>query len=303
MVDSGLQQSAITRPASATSRPPRPCKRLGQHFLVDRHVVRNILKVAEVRPHDTVFEIGPGRGALTQALCERAAKVIAVELDRRLVHYLSAVRVNDRLALHHGDALDFPYETLPMGTVVIANLPYNVSTPLLFRLLRHRDRLHRLVLTLQDEVVTRIVAQPGSRDYGVLSVMSQSHADPRKAFTVPARCFRPVPAVDSAVVHLTSRSRRHPDERFDRTLIKIVRGAFAHRRKTVLNSYRDAGWDPPMIQRALEQTHVDPRRRAETITVQEFTALATAVSSHFASRATSCGTPDDSETETPPSVD
>ena len=283
--------------------PPPPHKRLGQHFLVDRHVVRKILKVAEVRPQDTIFEIGPGRGALTQLLCERAAHVIAVELDLRLVHYLSALRVNDRLELHHGDALEFPYDTLPMGTVVIANLPYNVSTPLLFRLLRHRDRLHRLVLTLQDEVVTRIVAQPGSRDYGVLSVMSQYHAEARKAFTVPGRCFRPVPVVDSAVVHLTSRSRRRPDEQFDRTLMKIVRGAFAHRRKTVMNSYRDAGWNQPVIQQALECTHIDPRRRAETITVQEFTALAKAVSSHLASRATSCGTPNDSETETPTSVD
>ena len=303
MVDSGLKQSVITRPTSAMPPPPPPHKRLGQHFLVDRHVVRNILKVAEVRPQDTVFEIGPGRGALTQALCERAAHVIAVELDLRLVRYLSALRVNDRLELHHGDALKFPYDVLPVGTVVIANLPYNVSTPLLFRLLRHRDRLPRLVLTLQDEVVTRIVAQPGSRDYGVLSVMSQYHAEPRKAFTVPASCFRPVPAVDSAVVHFTSRSRRRPDERFDRTVMQIVRGAFAHRRKTVMNSYRDAGWDPPVIQQALEQTHIDPRRRAETITVQEFTALAKAVSSHVASRATSCGTPDDSEPETPVSVD
>ena len=303
MVDSGLKQSAITNSTSTMPSPPPPHKRLGQHFLVDRHVVRKILKVAEVRPQDTVFEIGPGRGALTQVLCERAAHVIAVELDLRLVRYLSAVRVNDRLELHHGDALTFPYDVLPMGTVVIANLPYHVSTPLLFRLLRHRDRLHRLVLTLQDEVVTRIVAQPGSRDYGVLSVMSQYHAEPRKAFTVPGRCFRPVPVVDSAVVHFTSRSRRRPDEQFDRTLMKIVRGAFAHRRKTVMNSYRDAGWDRSMIQRALEQTRIDPRRRAETITVEEFTALAKAVSSRLASRATSCGTPDDSETETPPSVD
>lgn len=258
---------------------PRPRKRLGQHFLIDPNIVRKILKVAALRPEDVVFEIGPGRGALTHALCERVARVIAVELDRCLFDYLAETCAqHDSLELHHGDAMDFPYDTLPGGTVVIANLPYYVSTPLVFRLLEERDRIDRMVLMLQREVAERMVAEPGSRDYGLLSVVTQYLTKPRKAFVVPASCFRPVPQVDSAVVCLTGRvGRNSTDARFDDVFIKVVRSAFAHRRKTLINSCREEGWDDPVIRRALDHAQVDPRRRAETLTVREFTALAHAV--------------------------
>ena len=256
--------------------PPRPRKRLGQHFLIDPNITRKILKVAALRPEDVVFEIGPGRGALTQVLCERVSRVIAVELDRHLFEYLAQTCAqHDALELHHGDALEFPYETLPGGTVVIANLPYYMATPLLFRLLQERDRIDRMVLMLQREVAERMIAGPGSRDYGLLSVVTQYQTKPRKAFIVPASCFRPVPQVDSAVVCLTGRTDRNPtDARFDAVFLKVVRGAFAHRRKTLINSYREEGWEEPLMRQALEQTRIDPRRRAETLTVQEFIALA-----------------------------
>ncbi len=255
---------------------PRPRKRLGQNFLVDPNMVRKILKVAALRPQDVVFEIGPGRGALTQLLCERVSKVIAVELDLQLFNYLAQIRGQDNvLELHHGDALEFPCDTLPRGTVVIANLPYYVSTPLLFRLLQERGRIDRMVLMLQREVAERIIARPGSRDYGVLSVVSQYYTKPRKAFVVPASCFRPVPRVDSAVLCLARLSEQQiVDARFDQAFLKVVRSAFAHRRKTLLNSCREEGWEEPLIQRALERIHIDPRRRAETLTVREFIALA-----------------------------
>ena len=258
---------------------PRPRKRLGQNFLIDPNIVRKILKVAALRPEDVVFEIGPGRGALTHVLCERVSRVIAVELDRHLFEYLSQTCAqHDRLELHHGDALDFPYDTLPGGTVVIANLPYYVSTPLVFRLLQERDRIDRMVLMLQREVAERMIAEPGSRDYGLLSVVTQYLTKPRKAFVVPASCFRPVPQVDSAVVCLTGRTARNPDDaRFDDVFMKVVRGAFAHRRKTLINSCREEGWEEPVIRRALDRTRIDPRRRAETLTVREFIVLAHAV--------------------------
>ena len=258
---------------------PRPQKRLGQHFLIDPNIVRKILKVAALRPEDVVFEIGPGRGALTQVLCKRVSKVIAVELDRHLVEYLSQTCAQcDVLELHHGDALAFAYDTLPGGTVVIANLPYYVSTPLVFRLLQERDRIARMVLMLQREVAERMIAEPGSRDYGLLSVVTQYHTKPRKAFVVPASCFRPVPQVDSAVVCLAGRAGRTPaDARFDDVFMKVVRDAFAHRRKTLINSCREEGWEEPVIRRGSEQTRVDPRRRAETLTVREFITLAHAV--------------------------
>ena len=255
---------------------PRPRKRLGQHFLIDPNITRKMLKVAALRPEDVVFEIGPGRGALTQVLCERVSRVIAVELDRHLFDYLGQTCAqHDALELHHGDALAFPYDTLPGGTVVMANLPYYMATPLLFRLLQERDRIDRMVLMLQREVAERMIAEPGSRDYGLLSVVIQYHTKPRKAFLVPASCFRPVPQVDSAVVCLAGRpDRPPPDARFDAVFMKVVRGAFAHRRKTLINSYREEGWEEPLMRRALEQTRIDPRRRAETLTVQEFIALA-----------------------------
>lgn len=258
---------------------PRPRKRLGQHFLIDPNIVRKILKVAALRPEDVVFEIGPGRGALTHALCERVARVIAVEIDGLLVEYLTQTCAQpDALELHHGDALAFPYATLPAGTVVIGNLPYYVSTPLVFRLLEDRDRIDRMVLMLQREVTERMIAAPGSRDYGLLSVVTQYLTKPRKAFVVPASCFRPIPRVDSAVVCLSGRTARPPDDaRFDEVFMQVVRGAFAHRRKTLINSCREEGWEDPVIRRALEATNIDPRRRAETLTVREFIALAHAV--------------------------
>lgn len=258
---------------------PRPRKRLGQHFLIDPNIVRKILKVAALNPEDVVFEIGPGRGALTHALCERVARVIAVEIDRLLVEYLAQTCAQqDALELHHGDALAFPYDTLPTGTVVIANLPYYVSTPLVFRLLEERDRIDRMVLMLQREVAERMIAAPGSRDYGLLSVVTQYLTNPSKAFVVPASCFRPVPQVDSAVVCLSGRASGSPDDaRFEEVFMKVVRSAFAHRRKTLINSCREEGWEEPVLRRALEETKIDPRRRAETLTVKEFIALAQAV--------------------------
>jgi len=258
--------------------PPHPRKRLGQHFLIDQNIVRKIVSVAALQPHEVVFEIGPGRGALTRVLCERAAKVIAVEIDRSLARYLAATQANNTaLELHHGDALEFACDTLPNGTVVIANLPYSVSIPLIFRLLQERHRISRMVLMVQREVAERMTATPGSRHYGVLSVMSRYYAEPRKAFAVPAGCFRPVPDVDSAVVTLVSRPDPHGDGHVDRVFTQIVRGAFAHRRKTLVNSWRDEGWDQTMVRQILEQAGIDPRRRAETLAVQEFMTLAHSV--------------------------
>ena len=264
-------------PAPLPPLPP-PRKHLGQHFLIDQNIVRKLVAVAALQPHDVVFEIGPGRGALTRVLCERVAKVIAVEIDRQLVRYLSAVLANDAaLELHHGDAMTFACDALPRGTVVVANVPYSVSTPLLFRLLRERDRISRMVLMLQREVAARVIAAPGSRTYGVLSVMSQYYAEPRKAFAVSASCFRPVPDVDSMVVSFVNRPDPRGDEGFDRVFTQIVRSAFAHRRKTLMNSWREEGWDQTMMQGILDHAGIDPRRRAETLGVQEFMTLAQAV--------------------------
>jgi 16S rRNA (adenine1518-N6/adenine1519-N6)-dimethyltransferase len=267
-----------------TPSPPPPLKRLGQHFLIDPNIVRKILHEAAIRPEETVLEIGPGRGVLTGPLCGLASRVIAVELDKKLAAYLEQVCLHPNLDLRVGDALDFPFETLPSGTVVVANLPYYVSTPLLFQLFERRSRIHRMVVMLQLEVAKRLAAKPGSSDYGALSVLSQYRAESRVAFKVPASCFRPRPDVESAVVTLSLFSTEQEDEAFSQFFTQTVRAAFAHRRKTMVNSFREAGYLMPIIQDALGAADIDPKRRAETMTVQEFIALTQALRRHILSQ-------------------
>jgi len=256
-----------------TPSPPPPLKRLGQNFLIDPNIVRKILHEAAIRPEETVFEIGPGRGVLTEPLCGVASQVIAVEIDKKLAAHLSSTCHQSNLDLHTGDALEFNYHSLPPGTVVVANLPYYVSTPLLFQLLEHRSRISRMVVMLQLEVAKRLAAKPGSRDYGSLSVLTQYCADSRVAFKVPATCFRPRPDVASAVVSLTIHPGAQENDSFDRDFMNTVRAAFAHRRKTLVNSFRDSGWPTSTIHDALGSVNIDPTRRAETIALQEFIDL------------------------------
>ncbi|CAE6701354.1 MAG: ribosomal RNA small subunit methyltransferase A [Nitrospira sp.] len=260
----------------APSLPPA-LKRLGQNFLIDPNIVRKIVSLAALRPEDTVLEIGPGRGALTAGLCAEAGRVIAVEIDPQLQPHLQETLGHCRnLDLRIGDALAFPFGTLPPHTVVVANLPYYVSTPILFALLDARARLDRLVLMLQTEVALRLAAKPDSEDYGVLSVLAQEAAEVELAFRVSPNCFRPRPTVGSAVVRLTIKARDEVDpvryERFRR----LVRAAFAHRRKTLVNSLRDEGYPSERISSALQAVGVPLQARAETLTLDHYRALAAA---------------------------
>ncbi len=258
---------------------PRPRKSLGQHFLTDPNIVRKILTLADVRPDETVLEIGPGRGALTGLLCRTAKTVIAVEIDRRVGDYLVQHLPDCRnLDLRIGDALEFPYDTVPAGTVVVANLPYNISTPILFKLLEARSRFDRMILMLQTEVARRLVAKPGGKTYGSLSVGVQRWTEARLAFTVSPRCFQPPPEVGSAVVKLAVRRDRLQEPAADAHFLRIVRAAFSHRRKTLANSLRDAGLDTSLISRGLTEAGIDGTRRAETLSPDEFVTLARALS-------------------------
>jgi 16S rRNA (adenine1518-N6/adenine1519-N6)-dimethyltransferase len=260
------------------SAPIRPRKALGQHFLIDPNITRKILALARIGPDDTVLEIGPGRGALTGALCRAARQVIAIELDASLGACLRRTLGEPaNLDLRFGDALTFPYDTLPMGTVVVSNLPYYVSTPLLFTLLEHRRRFDRLVLMLQTEVARRLVAGPSTKAYGVLSVLAQRWTSPKLAFTVSPSCFRPRPEVGSAVVAFEILGGRRGNGSGDDAFVRTVRSAFAHRRKTLANSLRDAGMPPEAVARGFAGSGIDPTRRAETLSQEEFVALARAI--------------------------
>ena len=257
---------------------PTPNKRLGQNFLIDPNIVRKIVALAELSPNDHVLEIGPGRGILTEALSRTAGRVTAIEVDSRLHAYLETKQAElPNVELVCDDALAYPVENLPMGTIVVANLPYYISTPLLFRLLDQRGRFPRMVLMLQDEVADRLVAQPGGSDYGVLSVMTQYAADITKAFRVSAQCFRPRPDVASAVVRLGMKERTRLSPKEEVALRALVKAAFAHRRKTLVNSLRDEGYElHPVIER-LQRLDIALARRAETLSVEEFLQLALAL--------------------------
>jgi 16S rRNA (adenine1518-N6/adenine1519-N6)-dimethyltransferase len=254
---------------------PPPNKRLGQNFLIDPNIVRKIVALAELGPNDHVLEIGPGRGILTEALSHAANHVTAVEVDPRLHAYLESRQAElPNVELVCEDALAYPVENLPIGTVVVANLPYYISTPLLFRLLDQRGRFPRMVLMLQVEVADRLVAKPGGSDYGVLSVMAQYAADITKAFKVSAQCFRPRPEVASAVVLLRAKERTRLRQEEEVAFRALVKAAFAHRRKTLVNSLKDEGYKLSPVVEALKRLDIVPTRRAETLSVEDFLRLA-----------------------------
>lgn len=259
------------------SLAPHPKKRLGQHFLTDPNIVKKIVAFADVHPAETVLEVGAGRGALTAALCRCASKVIALEIDTALVAYLRATLTSYRnLELNAIDALRFNYEHLATPVVVIGNLPYNISTPLLFRFFEARAHITRMILMLQREVAQRLVARPGTKDYGVLSVLAQYFAIPHWGFRVSPSCFSPEPEVTSAVVRLVTRSDTLTDPEGSAWLVRTVRAAFQHRRKTLANAFRDAGFDNWYVEAALSAAGIARQRRAETLSQEEFVAVARA---------------------------
>ncbi|MEE8272493.1 MAG: 16S rRNA (adenine(1518)-N(6)/adenine(1519)-N(6))-dimethyltransferase RsmA [Alphaproteobacteria bacterium] len=249
-------------------------KALGQHFLLDLNLTARIARAAGDLSGVTVIEIGPGPGGLTRSLLQTgAARVIAVERDGRCVtalRELEAVAAG-RLAVVEGDALTVDLEALaPPPRAIIANLPYNIATPLLIGWLKRIDAYRGLTLMFQKEVADRIAARPGGKTYGRLSVMSRWRAEVRMALTLPARAFTPPPAVDSAVVHLAPRAA--PDAVDWDAMERVVAAAFGQRRKMLRASLRSLGDAEGLLAAA----GLPPTARAEAIDVAGFAALARA---------------------------
>ena len=246
-------------------------KHLGQNFLFDPSILHRTIEVSGVTAEDTVVEIGPGLGTLTLLLAKTVKKVIAIELDIELYEKLKEqTRSIANLELIHADALDFPYENLDPFKVV-ANIPYYITTPIIFRLLEAREKLRTMTLTIQKEVAERIVAGPGSKTYGVLSVALQYYSDPRLAFIIPRGAFRPVPKVDSAVVHLDILENPKVKVKDREFFFTTVKTAFGQRRKTLSNALK------PLVKDSREKillAGIDPSRRAETLSLEEFAVLA-----------------------------
>lgn len=239
----------------------RPRKRFGQHFLHDPAVVRRIVEAIAPAADDFVVEIGPGEGVLTRPLAERAGRLEAIEIDRDLAAALAA----ERIKVHVADALEFDFGQLPQGTRVVGNLPYNISTPLLFHLARFADRLRDLHFMLQREVVERMVAPPSTPAYGRLSVMLQARFSMQKLFRVAAGAFRPPPKVESAVVRLVPLAE--PLDRDAERFADVVRRAFSARRKTLRNALG-------LEAEALEALGIDPRLRPENLSPQDYVRIA-----------------------------
>jgi 16S rRNA (adenine1518-N6/adenine1519-N6)-dimethyltransferase len=253
-------------------------KALGQHFLRDQNIVRKIITLAEIQPDETVVEIGPGRGILTRALNETGSKVFAIELDRSLDEPLQKeFKDSPNVRIIQADALTYPFEDFPAPFAVVANLPYSISTPLLFRLLELRSRVSRMVLMLQLEVARRITAREGGKEYGLLSVGVQFYAEPRLEFVVPRGCFKPPPRVDSAVIRLTMRTTPKVAVKDESFFFRVVRAGFGHRRKSLRNALKDGGFPNNAVEEALDTASItaeDPQRRAETLSIEEFARLA-----------------------------
>lgn len=257
--------------SGVAQRRPVAKKHLGQHFLFDPSILTRIVETAGIAADDTVVEIGPGHGTLTALLARRCRRVIAIELDADLAEKLrNEARLPGNVEVVHADALDYPYEQLDPFTVV-ANIPYYITTPIIFRLLDAKGRLRSMTLTIQKEVAERIVAPPGSKDYGVLSIAVQFHAESRLAFIIPRSAFKPAPKVDSAVIRLTVRAAPAVAVTDERLFFRIVRAAFAQRRKTLANALKPVAAEARDL---LLQAGIDPVRRAETLSIEEFAALA-----------------------------
>lgn len=255
--------------------PVRPKKSLGQNFLTDPHYVRRIAEAAAITRDDQVLEIGPGLGHLTTALAAHAGKVLAVELDDRVLPILQKQFAGDQhVEIRRGDAMLFPYETLAGSWKVVANLPYYISTPLIQRLLANRERFTSFTMMVQKEVAERIAASPGGRDYGYFSVLVQFYTVPRIAFTVPSGAFTPRPKVDSAVLSLAVRERPAIDVADKDFYFRVVKAAFSQRRKTLRNSLAQLGLDANILTNAERASGILLSRRAETLSVEDFGLLA-----------------------------
>jgi 16S rRNA (adenine1518-N6/adenine1519-N6)-dimethyltransferase len=269
-----LQQTRLALSELGT----RPHKRLGQHFLIDATVVDRMIMAARISPDDVVLEIGPGLGVLSDRLAELATRLYLVEWDRVLADRLHARFIkNGRVSVIAADFLSLDLSrTFPESTIhVVASLPYNVATPILFRLLEHRLKFPQVTVMIQKEVAERLIAEPGTKAYGVPSVLTQLYATGEIICTVGPRCFFPAPKVESQVIRLLLQGTPRVAMRDEQLFRRVVKAAFGQRRKTLRNTLKAAGYrDLDMVEKC---SGIDLQRRGETLSVPEFAKLADAL--------------------------
>lgn len=256
----------------------RARKRFGQNFLTDDRIIERIVRAVAPQDDDVVIEVGPGKGAITALLLQSGASLHALEIDRDLVALLQQrFAASSNFTLHEGDALQFDLATLQApaaGFRVVGNLPYNISTPLLFHFLQHRERIRDMYFMLQAEVIDRMEAGPGSKVYGRLSVMLQVYCDVERIINVPPHAFSPQPKVQSAVACLRPRAPQFGE--FEHSVLDlVVRNAFNQRRKTLRNTLKSVA-----SAEQIEAAGIDPGVRAEQLAIAEFVRIAQTIGQH-----------------------
>ena len=254
-------------------------KKLGQNFLIKRGIVDEIVHAAELTPGEPVLEVGPGIGTLTQGLAQSGADVTAIELDRRLLEVLDTTLASyDNVRIVHGDVLKLDVPTIMNHKPfkVVANLPYYITTPIIMSLLESKLPIERLVVMVQKEVALRMVAKPGTKDYGALSVAVQYYTEPYIVLDVPPKSFLPAPAVTSSVIRCVLRDKPPVDVIDEKLFFRVVKAGFAQRRKTFANTMKTTGLSKDRIEELLAKANIDGQRRGETFTLQEFADVANA---------------------------
>lgn len=248
-------------------------KRFGQNFLTDHNIIDKIVRHIQPQPKDLMVEIGPGQGALTRPLLDAVEHLHAVELDRDLIALLQRQIHPRRLTLHESDVLKFDFRTLSATKQhdlrVVGNLPYNISTPIMFHLIEQLSVVKDMHFMLQKEMVTRLTAAPNSKHWGRLSVMMQYHCNAEYLFTVPPQAFSPAPKVDSAIIRLTPRDPITPTAQDYALFARLVNQAFTQRRKAIRNSIK-----PFLSAEAIESTGIDPSLRPDALSVAQYVTLA-----------------------------
>ena len=254
-------------------------KKLGQNFLIKRGIVDEIVHAAELTPGEPVLEVGPGIGTLTQGLAQSGADVTAIELDRRLLEVLDTTLASyDNVRIIHGDVLKLDVLSIMNHKPfkVVANLPYYITTPIIMSLLESKLPIERLVVMVQKEVALRMVAKPGTKAYGALSVAVQYYTEPDIVLDVPPKSFLPAPAVTSSVIRCVLRDKPPVDVIDEKLFFRVVKAGFAQRRKTFANTMKTTGLSKDRIEELLAKANIDGQRRGETFTLQEFADVANA---------------------------
>ena len=250
-----------------------PKRSLGQNFLVNPRIQERIIEACALEKNDVVLEIGPGKGVLTRPLADRVKKVLAIEKDNFLAPQLEKESAGTNVAIEHADILKYPFEQLPAPMKVVGNLPYNIATPIIEKVLAFRHKFSVFYMTVQLEYGNRIVARPHSKEYGSLSCFVQYYAEVKKLFKIPPSAFRPAPKVDSCFLSLRVRpepARKARDEEF---LFRLIRACFSQRRKTIRNSLAVV-YGREDTEKLLAELHIDPRLRAEDLSLEDYVRLA-----------------------------